>query len=232
MQKIRKSEERGHAQHGWLNSYHTFSFANYHDPNFMGFHALRVINEDRIAGGTGFDSHPHNNMEIISYVVKGALLHIDSMGSRTVIKPFEVQRMSAGSGVIHSEYNQMENEETHFFQIWIKPNKIGEAPEYGQKSFEDQFDTKKLVLVASENGREGSLKIKQDADLYISRLKAGEELDFNLRVNRGAWIQMIYGHLMVNGEEIKTGDGVAVENEDLLVIKSLAASEFLLFDLS
>jgi redox-sensitive bicupin YhaK (pirin superfamily) len=232
MLQVRKSEERGIGAHGWLNSFHTFSFANYYDPKFMGFRSLRVINEDRIDGSTGFGSHPHKDMEIISYVVKGALEHQDSMGTKAIIKPGEVQRMSAGSGVVHSEKNKMENEDTHFFQIWIMPNQGGGTPGYGQKSFETELNNNKLVLVVSENGRDGSIDIKQDADMYISRLKANETVDFTVRPQRGAWVQVVKGLINVNGVEIKTGDGLAIETEGVLNFKATGDSEFILFDLA
>ncbi len=189
MLQIRKSDERGLANHGWLNSRHTFSFADYHDPKFMGFRTLRVINEDRIEGGKGFAKHGHKDMEIISYVVKGALQHEDSMGTKAIIRPGEVQRMTAGTGVMHSEYNAKLNDETHFFQIWIQPKAINAAPGYGQKSFETELNAKKSVLVVSQDGREGSISINQDADMYISRLNKGDDFEFKLRPSRGAWLQ-------------------------------------------
>lgn len=232
MLQLRKSNERGLGSHGWLESRHSFSFADYYDPQNMGFRSLRVINEDRIEGGTGFGAHPHRDMEIISYVLKGALEHKDSMGNQTVIRPGEVQRMSAGSGVMHSEYNQKIEEETHFFQIWIQPNTRGGVPGYGQKSFEKELQEQKLVLVVSENGRNGSIGIKQDADLYISRLKSGEAFDFDLRPGRGAWVQVISGKLSLNGKDISTGDGVALENESVLHFQASEDSEILLFDLA
>lgn len=232
MLQLRKSEERGNANHGWLKSLHTFSFAGYYDPKHMGFRALRVINEDRIEGGTGFGAHPHRDMEIISYVVKGALEHKDSMGTKAIIRPGEVQRMSAGTGVTHSEYNALPEEETHFFQIWIQPNKMGVAPGYGQKSFEEDLNSKKMVLVVSQDARDGSIGIKQDADLYISRLKKDDFVDFKLRANRGAWVQVVKGQLNVNGKELSTGDALSFENEELLTLKALDNSEFMLFDLA
>ncbi len=232
MQQLRKSEERGLANHGWLKSRHSFSFAEYYDPKHMGFRTLRVINEDRIEGGTGFGRHPHRDMEIISYVIKGALEHKDSMGNETVIRPGEVQRMSAGTGVAHSEYNQDPNEEAHFFQIWIQPNRTGNKPGYGQKSFEKELNSQKMVLVISPDAREGSIGIQQDADMYISRLKAHDQVDFKLRAGRGAWIQVVRGSLNVNGKELTTGDALSFENEELLNFKALADSEFLLFDLA
>ncbi len=231
MLQVRKSKERGHANHGWLNSKHTFSFADYYDPKFMGFRSLRVINEDRIEGGSGFGSHPHRDMEIISYVVTGGLKHKDSMGNETVIAPGEVQRMSAGSGVVHSEYNQFEDQETHFFQIWIQPNARGGRPSYGQKSFEKELAEKKLVLVVSQQGRDGSISIQQDADLYLSRLMAEDTLEFKLRPARGAWIQVVKGEIDVNGQKVAEGDGVAIENEENLLFRAIESSEFMLFDL-
>ena len=232
MLTVRKSEERGIGAHGWLNSKHSFSFANYYDPKHMGFRSLRVINEDRIKGGTGFGAHPHNDMEIISYVVSGALEHSDSMGTKAVIRPGEVQRMSAASGVVHSEYNKLADQDANFFQIWITPNKIGGAPGYGQKSFEEALNKDKLVLVVSESGRDGSIDIKQDADIYVSRLKAGENVDFKLRPQRGAWVQVVKGNISVNGTELNTGDAVSVDEEALLTFKAKDQSEFILFDLA
>lgn len=232
MLTIRKSEERGLANHGWLKSCHTFSFAEYYDAKHMGFRKLRVINEDRIAGGTGFDSHPHKNMEIISYVVEGALEHKDSMGTKAIIRPGEVQRMSAASGIVHSEYNAKANDETHFFQIWITPNKTEGTPDYGQKSFENDLDTKKLVLVVSNDARDGSIGIKQDADMYISRLKKGDELQFGVRANRGVWVQVVKGTILVNGQPLRTGDAASSETSQELKFKASEDAEFILFDIA
>jgi redox-sensitive bicupin YhaK (pirin superfamily) len=232
MLTVRKSAERGVGAHGWLNSKHSFSFAKYYDPKHMGFRSLRVTNEDRIEGGTGFGAHPHNDMEIISYVVSGALEHSDSMGTKAVIRPGEVQRMSAAAGVVHSEYNKLPDEQAHFFQIWIQPNKIGGAPGYGQKSFEEALNRDKLVLVVSESGRDGSIDIKQDADIYVSRMSAGESLDFKLRPKRGAWVQVVKGSLSVNGTNLDIGDAVSVDEEALLTFKAFDQSEFILFDLA
>lgn len=232
MLEIRKSKERGLADHGWLKSMHTFSFANYYDPKHMGFRALRVINEDRIEGGTGFGKHSHKDMEIISYVIKGSLQHEDSMGTKAVIRPGEVQRMSAGSGILHSEMNNEAKSETHFFQIWIQPSSSGGAPGYGQKSFEDELTSKNLVLVISPDGRDGSIEIKQNADMYISRLKAQEKLSFQLRSGRGAWIQIVRGKMKVGNLEVETGDAVSIENEAEIAISALESSEFILFDLA
>lgn len=228
---IRRSNERGFANHGWLKSRHTFSFADYYDPKHMGFKSLRVINEDRIDGGTGFGAHPHRDMEIISYVISGALEHKDSMGNVAQIKPGEVQRMSAGTGVVHSEYNAFPNEETHFFQIWILPNQTGTTPGYGQKSFEEKIHSEKMALVVSQDGRDGSITIKQDADMYISRLKEKETVEFNLKAGRGAWVQIVKGKIRIGDEELSTGDALSTTEAQLLSFKALEDSEFILFDL-
>lgn len=232
--QVRRSGDRGLGFHGWLKSRHTFSFADYYDPKQMGFRTLRVINEDRIEGGTGFGAHPHRDMEIISYVVTGGLRHEDSMGNRTVIQPGEVQRMSAASGVVHAEYNQLQDEETHFFQIWIMPESRGGTPGYGQKSFEAELNQGGLVLVVSREGRDGSIDIKQDADLYLARPHAGQTYDFEVRLGRGIWLQVIKGRIEVDGEEVEAGDGVAVEKaaDSLLRLKALDDAEFMLFDLA
>lgn len=232
MLTIRKSQERGLADHGWLKSRHSFSFAEYFDPKHMGFKKLRVINEDRISGGTGFGSHPHKDMEIISYVVKGALEHQDSMGTKAIIRPGEVQRMSAGSGVVHSEYNAQKTEETHFFQIWIMPNATGGIPGYGQKSFENDLLTKKLVLVISKDGRNGSIEIKQDADMYISRLKKGEDLNFTVQPNRGVWVQVIKGIISVDDQQLVAGDAASTENGQELKFSASEDAEIILFDIA
>jgi redox-sensitive bicupin YhaK (pirin superfamily) len=232
--KLRKADDRGLALHGWLKSRHTFSFANYHHPEQMGFRSLRVINEDRIEGGTGFGMHPHRDMEIISYVVKGALIHKDSMGTEAVIRPGEVQRMSAGSGIFHSEKN-FADDEAHFFQIWILPMEGGGEPGYGQKSFEKRLNEEKLVLTISGDGRNGSISIKQDADLYVSRLKKNESLEFKVRKGRGVWVQVVSGSLTVSGQqdlEIATGDGLSLEAEQLLSFNAKENSEVLIFDLA
>jgi quercetin 2,3-dioxygenase len=197
----------------------------------MGFKSLCVINEDRIEGGTGFGAHPHRDMEIISYVMSGALEHKDSMGTKAVILPGEVQKMSAGSGITHSEYNQLPETDTHFFQIWIQPSVKGGAPSYGQKSFAEALNSQKQVLVISQDGREGSIAIKQDADLYISRLKAGEDLEFKVRAGRGTWIQVTRGEISINGNTLTTGDALSTNDEGLLRMKSTADTEIMLFDL-
>ena len=232
MIQARRHDERGHANHGWLESYHTFSFAGYYDPAFMGFRELRVINEDFIDGGQGFPAHPHADMEIITYIVDGALAHQDTLGNQTTILPGEVQRMSAGTGIRHSEYNPLPDEKTHLLQIWILPDKRGIEPSYGQKSFKDQLtkpDT--LTLVASQAGREGSVSINQDVDIYAAKwLKAGRAA-MNLKQGRYAWVQVIEGEITMNGLALGAGDAAAVTAETVLNIASPGAGHFLLFDL-
>jgi redox-sensitive bicupin YhaK (pirin superfamily) len=229
---LRLSQDRGFADHGWLKSRHTFSFADYYDAGHMGFRSLRVINEDRIAGGQGFGTHPHRDMEIISYVITGGLKHKDSMGNETVILPGEVQRMSAGSGIEHSEYNNMPDLETHFFQIWIKPSEKGGAPGYGQKSFETELNFKNLVLVASPNGREGSITIKQDADMYIGRLKQNESLEFKIKKGRALWIQVVSGAFTIGGHSLGAGDAASTVDESGVEILATKPGEIILFDLA
>jgi len=229
---VRPSFERGHADHGWLNSYHTFSFADYYDPAHMGFHTLRVINEDRIKGGSGFGAHPHNDMEIVSYVVSGGLEHKDSMGNKTVILPDEVQIMSAGTGVVHAEMNHFKDQETHFFQIWIMPEKKGIRPNYGQKSFKNEFARQNLTLVVSKDRRNGSIGINQDTDIYIGRLKLQDVVNFKIGQGRHIWVQMIKGSTEINKVDIKAGDGLSVSNEKELIILAKEDVEFILFDLN
>lgn len=231
MIKIRKSEERGHANHGWLDSHHTFSFANYYDPQFMGFRNLRVINEDFIAASQGFGTHPHRDMEIITYVVSGKLTHKDSMGTEASIIPGEVQRMTAGTGVRHSEYNGSSTEELHLMQIWIQPRKLNNQPGYDQKNYTKEIDENDMVLVVSKDGRKGSISIDQNVDLYVSKLKKDREVNFELQKNHGAWLQLIKGELNVNGNALNPGDALYCENESLLKIKANSNTEYLLFDL-
>ncbi|MBX3021978.1 MAG: pirin family protein [Bdellovibrionales bacterium] len=232
MMKIRRSHERGHADHGWLKSYHSFSFADYYDPDNMGFRDLRVINEDIIAGGGGFPTHGHRDMEIVSYVLEGALEHQDSMGNKAQILPGEVQYMSAGTGVQHSEYNPRPTEATHLLQIWILPEQRGLKPRYGQKSFARELEGGELTLVVSRDGRQGSIAISQDADLHIARPRAGTETAFNLREGRYVYLQVLRGELNVNGEKLNPGDAVAVAKEQELKIRANVDSEYLLFDLN
>lgn len=232
MLTLRKSSERGRANHGWLKSQFTFSFAEYYDPEHMGFRALRVINEDHIEGGKGFPMHPHRDMEIISFMVSGALAHKDSHGNVAVVRPGEVQRMSAGTGVAHSEFNHSPDQDAHLLQIWILPNKTGVPFSYGQKSFEQDMNEKKLVLAVSNTGRDGSISIQQDADLYLSRLMKSDSLAFEMRPGRHVWIQVVKGKIRVNGTEAEAGDGLAASEEKLLKIEASEDSELLLFDLN
>lgn len=232
MFKIRRSQERGFADHGWLRSLHTFSFANYYDPQHMGFRNLRVINEDRISGGSGFGMHGHRDMEIISYVVQGSLEHKDSKGNVAIIRPGEVQRMSAGGGVMHSEYNHSASEEAHFFQIWITPDRAGTEFSYGQKSFEAELNSQDLVLVVSKTGRNGSISINQDVDLYASRLRKGKQVDFNIRSGRHIWLQVVKGKVQVNETELAVGDAISSSDVANLQVLANEDAEFLLFDLN
>lgn len=232
MLHIRKSSERGHADHGWLNTYHTFSFANYYDPDHMGFRALRVINEDRVQKDTGFPTHPHQNMEIISYVLEGALEHRDSMGNGTVIRPGEVQRMSAGTGITHSEFNHSKVEPVHFLQIWILPERDGVKPGYDQKFFPDGEKRKNFRLVASPDGSNGSVAINQDVKLYASLLESGDEVTHHIPDNRHAWLQVARGSILASGQLLEQGDGAAVSDENQLVITGREMVEVLLFDLA
>lgn len=231
MLKIRKSKERGFANHGWLKSYHSFSFAEYYDPNHIHFGNLRVINEDFIAANKGFGEHPHNDMEIITYVISGELKHRDSMGNSSIIRPNEVQIMSAGNGVFHSEFNNSSDQETHLLQIWIFPQEKQIKPRYGQKSFIDKFATEDLALVVSKEGRDGSLAINQEAEIFIGKFKAGKNLDFDIKTNRKIWIQLVKGSLSVNGITLEKGDGLAVFDEKSIKLGANKECEFLLFDL-
>jgi len=228
MIRVRRAEDRGHFDHGWLNTYHTFSFADYHDPSFMGFRSLRVINEDRVEPGRGFGTHGHRDMEIISYVLEGELGHGDSMGTGSVIRPGEVQRMSAGTGVMHSEKNASAMP-VHFLQIWILPERHGITPSYEQKAFPAAERENRLRLVASHDGRDGSLTIHQDVDLYTATL-ADASVTFDFRPDRYGWLQVARGAVTVNGEELRAGDGAAIEKESQVTIAG--DGEVLLFDLN
>ena len=231
MLQIRKAAERGHADHGWLDTRHTFSFADYYDPCHMGFRVLRVINEDRVHPGEGFGTHPHRDMEIISYVLEGALEHKDSMGNGTVIRPGDVQRMSAGTGITHSEFNHSSNELVHFLQIWILPDTKGLKPGYEQKFFADEEKRGRLRLVASNDGRDGSLTIHQDAVLYDSLLEEGMEVDYPVQAGRHVWLQVVRGAVNVNGVSLGQSDGASISDEALLKIIAKKDSELLLFNL-
>ena len=229
---IRRAKDRGHANHGWLDSHHTFSFADYYDPEHMGFRALRVINDDRVKGGNGFGSHPHRDMEIISYVLEGALAHKDSTGTGAVIKPGDVQRMSAGSGVAHSEYNASKTETVHFLQIWLLPDKRGIEPSYEQKTFTDADKRGRLRLVAARDARDGAVKIHTDASLYAGLFAAGESAELALASGRHAWVQVARGEVKVNGNVVKDGDGVAFTDEAKVIVEGTADGEVLVFDLA
>jgi len=228
--KIRRANERGFANHGWLKSYHTFSFGDYHDPDYMGFRSLRVINEDSVAAAEGFGSHPHQDMEIITYVLKGSLAHKDSMGNQKNINAGDIQKMTAGSGVIHSEFNADSKNAVHFFQIWILPNKRGLAPSYQQTTIQKSFQ-QGLLLILSDRTSSDALLIQQDAQVFLGRFKAGEVHSYNIKPKRGIWFQMITGRLRVDSLELNDSDAIAVEHESVLSIQILKDSEFLLFDL-
>jgi redox-sensitive bicupin YhaK (pirin superfamily) len=231
MMKIRKAEERGQASYGWLDTHHTFSFANYYDPDQMGFRALRVINDDTVAPGGGFDTHPHRDMEIITYVLSGALQHKDSMNNGRVIRPGEFQYMAAGTGVLHSEFNPSRTEPVHFLQIWILPEKTGLKPQYAEKTGV-QLAGGRLNLVASKSGRDSSIAINQDSDLYLAKLSPGETATYNLRPKRHAWVHVAEGEVTLNGEDLRAGDGAAVSDERELKFGAKTPSQVLLFDLN
>lgn len=229
---VRLAEERGHANHGWLNTYHTFSFANYYDPKHMGFRGLRVINEDRVQPGKGFGTHPHRDMEIISYVLEGELQHRDSMGNGSVIRPGEVQRMSAGTGVTHSEFNPSHEELVHFLQIWLLPATNGIAPGYEQKAFGRDEQDGRLRLVASPDGRGGSVTIHTDASVYAGRLGTGGAAELSIAPGRYAWIHIARGRARTNGCDLKAGDGAGISDVGEVRLEGIEASEVLVFDLA
>jgi quercetin 2,3-dioxygenase len=229
--QIRRASERGHADHGWLDTSHTFSFADYYDPRFMGFRALRVINEDRVAPGRGFGRHGHRDMEILTYVLDGELAHEDSMGTGSVIRPGELQRMSAGTGVMHSEMNASKTRAVHFLQIWIMPDRAGHPPGYEQKAFSEDERRGKLRVVASPDGRDGSLTIRQDATLSLALLTPGDTVEHALGANRHGWLQVARGAVSVLGTQLAAGDGAAISGAVTLAITGVEPSEILLFDL-
>jgi redox-sensitive bicupin YhaK (pirin superfamily) len=230
MHDIRRSAERGHADHGWLNSFHSFSFAGYQDPQHMGFGALRVINEDRIQPGTGFGTHGHRDMEIISYVLEGALAHKDSMGNGSAIVPGDVQRMSAGTGVMHSEFNHEKGGVTHFLQIWIEPAQRGIPPSYEQKHFTADDKRGRLRLIASADGREGSVKLHQDASIYAALIDGGERAEHKVAPGRRAYVHVARGSVSVNGQLLEAGDALKTDAAQL-VLEGGDRAEVLLFDL-
>ena len=236
MYYLRKSNERGHLDHGWLDTYHTFSFGDYYDPKHMGFRALRVINEDTIAGGIGFPMHGHRDMEIITYVTEGALEHQDTLGTYSVIEPGEVQRMSAGSGIRHSEMNADEKKPVHLLQIWLMTEKEGIPPSYDQISFKKRLEAetgnKKLLLIASKEGGDGIISVNQDVKLYAGFYKEREKSTFEILKNRHAWVQVVKGEIKVNDQALAQGDGLGVSDISKLEIEAIKNSEFLIFDLA
>ncbi len=232
MMSIRRSEERGHVDHGWLKSFHTFSFADYYDPQHMGFRALRVLNEDRVQPGGEFGMHPHRDMEIISYVMQGALSHRDSMGNGSTIYRGDVQRMTAGTGVLHSEANHSPLETAHFFQIWFLPAEKRLEPEYEQRGFSDQDKINTFCLIASPDGHRGSLRINQDVLFHASILNPGKNLEYILPSGRHAWIQIARGKIMVNGQALAAGDGAAISEQEVLQFSAAEKSEFIILDLA
>lgn len=229
---IRRANERGHADHGWLNSYHTFSFADYHDPAHMSFRALRVMNEDRVAAGQGFGTHAHRDMEIVSYVLEGELEHQDSMGNGEILRPGEFQRITAGTGITHSEFNPSQDQPTHFYQIWLLPERKGIQPSYEQKRFDATGRQDQLQLVASREGTDGSLLIHQDAKIYLVDLTAGHALTYPIPQGRYAWLQVLKGSLSVNGQVLHESDAVAVSEETQLILQAETRTELMLFDLA
>lgn len=232
MLTVRRSAERGHANHGWLDSFHTFSFANYYDPAHMGFGALRVINDDRIAANRGFGSHGHRDMEIITYVLDGAIAHKDSMGSGSTIQPGNVQRMSAGRGVMHAEFNPRADEQTHILQIWIEPNVVGIVPEYEEKAFADVQKRGRLQALVSGDGIDGSMTIHQDARLYAGLFDGDESAMLELAPGRRAWVHVARGGLSVNGADLSAGDAVAITGETQVALSGGKDAEVLVFDLA
>jgi quercetin 2,3-dioxygenase len=228
---LRPAAERGHAQHGWLDSWHTFSFADYHDPRHMGFRTLRVINDDKVEPGSGFGTHPHRDMEIITYVLDGALQHRDSMGNGSVIRPGDVQRMTAGTGVTHSEFNASKADELHLLQIWILPEKGGLTPGYEEKRFSDEDKRGRLRLVASRDGREGSVTVHQDVNVYAGLFTTGERAHLGLADRRHAWVHVARGSVRVGGKPLTAGDAAAFTDEPAIEIEGVDDGEVLVFDL-
>jgi redox-sensitive bicupin YhaK (pirin superfamily) len=231
MMKIRKANERGHAEHGWLDTYHSFSFADYYDPQWMGFRSLRVINDDLVMPGNGFGTHPHRDMEIITYILSGALEHKDSMGNGRVIRPGEFQYMAAGTGVQHSEFNPSKEEAVHLLQIWIQPDRKGTAPRYAEKSLADA-PAGTLHLVTSKTGRDGSIAIQQDADLWLAKVDAGNGVTHTLAKGRHAWIHVAEGEVSLNGKRLSGGDAAALSEEGSVELSATKPSQVLLFDLN
>jgi redox-sensitive bicupin YhaK (pirin superfamily) len=232
MIRIRRAEERGHANHGWLDTHHTFSFASYRDPEHMGFRSLRVMNEDFVQPGQGFGTHPHHDMEIVTYVLEGALEHKDSMGNGEVLRPGEFQRMSAGTGITHSEFNPSDTDPVHLYQIWLFPDRKGIEPSYEQKRFSDEERRNRLRLVASPDGENGSLTIHQEARIFLSSLDKGQRIVHPIGPGRHAWLQLLRGRATVNGQALNTSDGAAMSEEPELEIVAGNTAEIMLFDLN
>jgi redox-sensitive bicupin YhaK (pirin superfamily) len=231
MMKIRKATDRGHANHGWLDTYHTFSFAGYYDPAHMGFRSLRVINDDNVAAGAGFGMHPHRDMEIITYILSGQLEHKDSMGNGRVIQTGDVQYMAAGTGVQHSEFNPSDKEAVHLLQIWIQPDRKAAKPTYAEQSYA-QAERGRLHLVTSKTGRDGSIAINQDADLFLAKLNTGDRIGHTLQPERHAWVHIAEGRVKVNGQSLQAGDAVALEGEGNVELSGEAPAQVLVFDLN
>lgn len=229
---VRHSADRGHADHGWLDTRHTFSFADYYDPRFMGFRSLRVINEDRVKPGQGFGTHPHRDMEILSYVLEGEIAHKDSTGTGATLKPGEVQRMTAGTGVLHSEFNPSKSSPLHFLQIWIVPARQGLAPSYEQKPLVSDAQKDRWILIASPDARDGSVTVHQDVNVYAARLSSGQKLAHAFRPGRHGWLQVARGEVSLNGEALKAGDGAALSDEQQAALEAKTDAEVLLFDLA
>ncbi len=232
MIKVRKSGERGHFNHGWLDTYHTFSFGDYHDVAHMGFRSLRVINEDRVEPGQGFPTHSHRDMEILTYIIEGALEHKDSMGNTSIIRPGEIQRMTAGTGIRHSEFNPSKKDPAHLLQIWILPDKTGLSPGYEQKTIASHGKENELTLIASSKPRNGAVLLHQDADLYACTLEKNRSIDYKIEKKRGLWLQMVRGETKINTQTIAEGDGAAIQDETKITLIAERDSLFLLFDLS
>ena len=229
---LRKSTERGHVNFGWLDSHHSFSFGSYHDPNHMGFRALRVINEDRVSPGAGFDTHGHRDMEILTYVLEGQLEHQDNTGTSAVISPGELQRMSAGTGILHSEFNASSADPVHFLQIWLLPNQRGLSPSYEQRRFSLSEKPSQLHLIAASDGRDGGVRVHQDVELYAGILHKGDRISHQIQPNRHAWVQVARGEVNLNSISLTSGDGAAISNQAEITIKATQEAEILLFDLA
>jgi redox-sensitive bicupin YhaK (pirin superfamily) len=232
MIRVRKAKERGHADLGWLKTYHTFSFATYQDPKYVHFRALRVMNEDFVAPGQGFGTHPHDNMEIVTYVLQGALEHKDSMGNGEVLRPGEFQRMSAGSGITHSEFNPSSTEPVHLYQIWLFPKERNGTPSYEQKRFAEEGRRNNWQLVASSDAADGSLRINQDAQIFLANIDPGKELQRRFADDRYGWLQVLRGGVSINGVELEAGDGAAISAEASIALQSAVGAEVMLFDLA